>query len=210
MGVHFGQPTTSPSSRQTDSADASISVTVWNDLSPMATIVGAERKRWPDGYVGDVAKKTEPACTSFTTTVSAFGNNAGIVVPPETLDALGAGKRPGVLVNVNGFEFQTTIGVMGGQCLIGVNAAIRKASGLAAGDEVLVALRLAEGPRAVEMSADFQSALDAHPDAKRFFEGLSNSLQRFHVDNINGAKAPETRQRRIDNAITLFEAGKSR
>jgi hypothetical protein len=176
----------------------------------MATIVGAERKRWLDGYVGGVAKKTEPASTSFTTTISAFGNNAGIVVPPEALDALGAGKRPGVLVSVNGFEFQTTIGAMGGQSLISVNAAIRKASGLAAGDEVLVALTLAEGPRTVEMSADFKSALDAHPDAKRFFQGLSNSLQRFHVDNINGAKAPETRQRRIDNAITLFEAGKSR
>lgn len=155
-------------------------------------------------------KKTEPASAAFTTTISAFGNNAGIVVPPAAIEALGAGKRPGVRVNVNGFEFQTTVGVMVGQCLIGVNAAIRKASGLAAGDEVHVVLVLAEGPRTVEMSADFQSALDEHPEAKQFFEGLSNSLQRFHVDNINGAKAPETRQRRIDNAIALFEAGKAR
>ena len=39
---------------------------------------------------------------------------------------------------------------------------------------------------------------------------LSNSLQRYHVDNINGAKASETRQRRIDKAISLFGQGKQR
>jgi antitoxin component of MazEF toxin-antitoxin module len=30
------------------------------------------------------------------------------------------------------------------------------------------------------------------------------------VDNINAAKSPETRQRRIDKAITLFVDGKQR
>jgi len=32
------------------------------------------------------------------------GNNTGIEVPAEVMDALGAGKRPPVVVNVNGFE----------------------------------------------------------------------------------------------------------
>lgn len=157
-----------------------------------------------------MATPTERSATSFTTTISAFGNNAGIVVPPEIISALGGGKRPGVLVNANGHEFQTTIGVMGGQCLISVSAAIRKASGLKAGDEVHVALTLAEGPRPVDMPADFGSALDNEPAAKTFFATLSNSMQRYHVDNVNGAKAPATRQRRIENAISLFLAGKAR
>jgi len=39
---------------------------------------------------------------------------------------------------------------------------------------------------------------------------LSNSVQHLHVDNVNGAKAEETRQRRIDKAITLFLEGKQR
>lgn len=157
-----------------------------------------------------MAKSTDGPATSFNTTISAFGNNAGIVVPPEIISALGGGKRPGVLVNVNGHEFQTTIGVMGGQCLISVSAAIRKATGLMAGDQVRVALTLAEGPRKVDMPADLAAALDSAPAAKAFFATLSNSLQRYHVDNINAAKAPATRQRRIENAVNLFVAGKAR
>lgn len=48
-----------------------------------------------------------------------------------------------MIVNVNGYEFQTTIGAMGGQSLISVSAAIRKESGLSGGDPVRVALFLA-------------------------------------------------------------------
>jgi uncharacterized protein YdeI (YjbR/CyaY-like superfamily) len=35
-------------------------------------------------------------------------------------------------------------------------------------------------------------------------------MQRYHVANITAAKTAETRQRRIDKAITLFRAGKQR
>jgi uncharacterized protein YdeI (YjbR/CyaY-like superfamily) len=43
-----------------------------------------------------------------------------------------------------------------------------------------------------------------------FFDGLSSSLQRYHVDTINEAKTDDTRRRRIDKAISLFAAGKKR
>jgi hypothetical protein len=90
---------------------------------------------------------------TFETTLKATGNNTGIVVPPEALEQLGAGKRPAVAVTVNGYAFDCTIGSMGGR---------------------------------------------------------APSLQRYHVDNIEGAKTPETRQRRIEKAVALFAAGKSR
>lgn len=35
-------------------------------------------------------------------------------------------------------------------------------------------------------------------------------FERYHVDNVNAAKAPETRQRRIDKAVNLFLDGKQR
>ena len=41
-----------------------------------------------------------PKSVSFETTVTATGNNTGIVVPPEVIEELAAGKRPPVLVNV--------------------------------------------------------------------------------------------------------------
>ncbi|WP_181445573.1 YdeI/OmpD-associated family protein [Gryllotalpicola protaetiae] len=57
---------------------------------------------------------------------------------------------------------------------------------------------------------DFASALSAEPGLGAFFAGLSNSLQRYHVDSINDAKTPETRTKRIDKAISLFREGKKR
>ena len=152
----------------------------------------------------------KPASASFKTTLSAMGNNTGIEVPEEVIDVLGSGKRPPVIVNVNGYEYQNTVGVMNGKFLISVNAAVRWATGLKGGDAIAVTLTVADKPRSVEIPADFQDALNAHREARTFFETLSNSLQRFHIENINGAKTPETRQRRIDKSISLFLEGKKR
>jgi hypothetical protein len=151
-----------------------------------------------------------PKTVSFETTLSATGNNTGIVVPAELIDELGAGKRPPVLVRVNGHEYRNTVGVMKGQHMVSVSAAIREATGLSAGDAIKVELTLADRPRDVEVPADLQSALQANPTARAFFEKLSNSLQRYHVDNINGAKSEETRDRRIEKAIGLFLDGRQR
>lgn len=153
---------------------------------------------------------SQPATATFDTTVAASGNNTGIVVPPEAIEQLGAGKRPPVLVDVNGYEYRNTVAVMDGQYMIGISAAIRKATGLRGGDPIRVRLTVADTPREVTVPADFAAALAADPAAQDFFQGLSNSLQRYHVDNVTGAKAAETRQRRIEKSIALFRAGKKR
>jgi hypothetical protein len=62
----------------------------------------------------------------------------------------------------------------------------------------------------VDLPDDFAAALDADRRARAFFDGLSNSLQRYHVGNVTGTTNPDTRQRRIDKAIDLFLAGKQR
>jgi antitoxin component of MazEF toxin-antitoxin module len=56
--------------------------------------------------------------TSFKTVIQSFGNNTGIVVPPENLAELNAGKNPPVKVQVNEYEYQSTIASMGGRFLI--------------------------------------------------------------------------------------------
>jgi hypothetical protein len=146
----------------------------------------------------------------FDTTVTATGNNTGIVVPDDVIERLGAGRRPAVIVNVNGYEYRNTVAVMGGKHMISISAAVRSETGIKGGDPVRVTLTVADTPRPVEVSEDFAAALSAEPGAKAFFEKLPNSLQRYHADNINGAKSAETRNRRIDKAIALFQAGKQR
>jgi hypothetical protein len=131
-------------------------------------------------------------------------------VPGAVIEALGGGKRPPVQVEVNGHSFRTTVGMMSGKHLVPISAAIRMATGLRAGDAIRVVLTLDATPRTVDVPADLAAALDANPPARAFFEKLSNSVQRYHVDTVTGAKATDTRQRRIDKAVELFLAGKQR
>lgn len=153
---------------------------------------------------------SELPSVTFETTIAASGNNTGIVVPDEVIDQLAAGRRPAVLVDLNGYRYQNTVGVMAGQHMISVSAAVREATGLKAGDPVRVTLTVADAPREVKVPADFAAALAVDEQAKAFFGKLSNSMQRYHIDNINAAKSQETRQRRIDKAIALFLDGKQR
>lgn len=71
-------------------------------------------------------------------------------------------------------------------------------------------LVLADGPRPVDLHDDFAAVLRKRAAAQKFFETLSNNLQRYHVDHINGAKTADTRQRRIERAINLFLDGTPR
>ncbi|MGY1772815.1 YdeI/OmpD-associated family protein [Blastococcus sp. SYSU D00813] len=153
---------------------------------------------------------TAPKSVTFQTTVTAVGNNTGIEVPAELITELGAGKRPPVLVDLDGYEYRTTVGVMGGRAMVSVSAAVRKATGLAGGDPVTVTLTVADTPREVVVPEDLAAALAADETAGAFFAGLSNSLQRYHCDNVTGAKTPETRQRRVEKAVALFREGRQR
>jgi uncharacterized protein YdeI (YjbR/CyaY-like superfamily) len=113
-------------------------------------------------------------------------------------------------VDLDGYRYRSTVAVMGGQCMVSVSAAVREATGLQAGDPVSAALTVASTPREVAVPDDLAEALAAEASVQAFFAALSNSLQRYHVDTVNAAKTPATRQRRIDKAVQLFREGKKR
>lgn len=132
----------------------------------------------------------------FETTLSQFGNNTGIEVPPSVLEALGGGRRPAVSVTVNGYTFRTTVGAMRGLALVPLSAERRRESGLAGGDAIVVDLELDDAPREVEVPTDLSDALEA-AGAREAFDRLSPSARKAHVSNVASAKAPETRARRV-------------
>ncbi len=142
------------------------------------------------------------AQVEFDTTVAASGNNTGIEVPAALIEELGAGQRPPVLVTVNGYEYRSTVAVMGGRHMISISSAIRKETGLKGGDAIHVVLAVAAIPRSVNVPDDFAAALGREPELETFFQSLSNSLQRYHVDTIEGAKTAETRP--IQDALDLL------
>ena len=143
-----------------------------------------------------------------TTLLQADKNATGIQIPDEVVESLGAGKRPPVRVTINGYTYRNTVAVMGGVFMVGVSAEHRKGANVAGGDEVDVDIELDTEPRVVTVPPDFQAALDNDVEAQRFFEGLSYSNKSRHVLSIEDAKTAETRQRRIDKAISQLRAGK--
>lgn len=147
----------------------------------------------------------------FRATIVQSGKTAtGIHVPDEVVEALGAGKRPPVRVTINGVTYRNTIAVMGGAFMVGLSADNRAATGAKGGDEVDVDIDLDTQQREVALPPDFAAALDAEPDARRFFEGISTSKKGWHVSAIEGAKTDETRQRRIAKSMELLRAGRAR
>ena len=125
------------------------------------------------------------------------GNNTGIEVPADVVEALGAGKRPPVVVNVNGFSYRSTVAPMGGKFLIPFSASRRQESGIEGGDAIDVELAVDTAPRTVEVPADLRAALDASPAVAEAWEKLAFSNRKAHVEAVEGAKAAETRTRRI-------------
>ena len=146
----------------------------------------------------------------FRTTLELGGKTAtGFRVPSDVVEALGKGKRPPVLVTINGYTYRNTVAVYGDAYMLGVAAEHRAATGIEAGDEIEVDLELDTAPREVEVPADFAAALDADADAKRFFDGLSYSNKRRFTLSIADAKSEETRKRRIERSVSQLREGRT-
>ena len=131
----------------------------------------------------------------YRTTMHLTGRNTGIPVPPEVLERLGGGKRPSVAVVVNGFRFTSTVGSMGGQALIPFSSERRAESGIAGGDELEVVLDLAAPPE-LAVPDDLAAAM-GEAGVRAAFDALAPSRRKAHVVAVEGAKAPETRARRV-------------
>jgi hypothetical protein len=144
----------------------------------------------------------------FGTTVEAAGKTAtGLPVPADVVEALAAGKRPAVRVTVGGHTYRSTVAPRGGRFMVPLSGENRAAAGVAAGDTVEVELEVDTEPREVAVPADLAAALAGDEPARAAFERLAYSHQLRHVLAVEGAKAAETRQRRIDKTLEMLREG---
>ena len=139
-----------------------------------------------------------------TTLLSARKTATGIQVPEEVVTKLGQGKRPPVKVTINGYTYRNTIAVMNGMFLLSVSAEVREKASVKSGDNIAVELELDTEPREVDLPADFKATLQRNAKAKTFFETLSNSNKKRFIIPIEQAKTTETRNRRIEKALSLL------
>lgn len=140
----------------------------------------------------------------FRTTVEPAEPMRGLEIPAEVVGALGGGKRPPVTITLNGHTWTSRVAIMRGRYLLGLSNANRKAAGVSTGDEVEVEVELDAEPRVVVEPDDFARALDADPAARAAYDRLAYSHKREHVQAIESAKKPETRERRIEKALEML------
>jgi len=77
-------------------------------------------------------------------------------------------------------------------------------------DQVAAVGELDRAPREVELPAELAEALAADPLAAATFEKMAYTHRKEYARWIAEAKRPETRQRRIEQAVSMIRTGKSR
>jgi Bacteriocin-protection, YdeI or OmpD-Associated/Domain of unknown function (DUF1905) len=127
-------------------------------------------------------------------------------VPFDLKEAFGR-ARPPVRVTIRGHTWRTTPGVYDGEGLVVVNRAVKSATGVDAGDRVRVEMELDTEPRTVRVPRDLGVALDADPEAKTAFAGMSFTHRREYVEWVEEAKRPETRARRVAGTVERVRRG---
>lgn len=138
--------------------------------------------------------------TQFETTVLLFGNNTGIEVPKNHIEALGSSKKPPVMVSIGNYEYPITVAVMNGKYLIPLSKEHRLKSGINGGDIITVTLTLIEGNREVSLPDVMKDKLDENNLTDSFMK-LSYSNRKEWVRKVIESKKPETLEKRLYELI---------
>lgn len=126
---------------------------------------------------------------------------AAIILTDEQVAALGGAKNAPVTLTIGDATVRTRIGRMGGRNMVGLSKERREALAVQAGDEVDAVIALDVDEREIEMPRELDDALAADPTAHAAFDRLAPSKRKEMARAIGEAKAPETRQRRLEKAL---------
>ncbi|MBE2186808.1 MAG: DUF1905 domain-containing protein [Rhodothermales bacterium] len=145
---------------------------------------------------------------TFRTIVQGHDSGGAFVVVPFDVEATFGSKRPPVVAHLNGVAYRGTLVRMGGpEHLLLVRKDIQAQMGKGPGDEIEVTIEKDTAERTVTPPSDFAEALAHAPDAAAVFDRLAYTHRREYVQWIEDAKKPETRARRIEQAVTRLVAG---
>lgn len=143
-----------------------------------------------------------PEPLHLTTTLEARGPAAAVLLTEDQVATIAGGpKTPAVKVTVNGsYTFDGRVGRMGGEILLGFNKATRAAAGVEAGDTIDVVIAFDGAERTVEVPDDLRTAM-ADAGVTERFDALAPSHRKEYVRWITEAKRPETRAKRVAEAL---------
>jgi hypothetical protein len=136
------------------------------------------------------------------------GDLPGVLLPVHVAAAMGGRARIPVSGTINGVPFRGSTMPMGdGRHCVGFRKELRaQAGGVEDGDAVTVEIGRDDAPRTVDIPDDLAAALDAEPAVRTAFEAMSYTHRKEWVVAVQDAKRPETRARRIAQAVEAARA----
>jgi uncharacterized protein YdeI (YjbR/CyaY-like superfamily) len=99
---------------------------------------------------------------------------------------------------------------MGDGHMMAVNKQLREGANVKGGEMINVVMERDEEPRIITPPGDFAKALKANKAAKAAWDKLSYTHQKEYVQEIEEAKKPETRVRRIEKTINQLSTNTKR
>jgi hypothetical protein len=133
------------------------------------------------------------------------GSEAAALKPPfDVVEVFQRKGRVPVKGTINGFPFRSSLMNMGDGHMMAVNAQLRVGGRCKAGDTVAVVMELDEDERTVEVPAYLKKIIDSDPKAKESWSRLSFTHRKEYVREIDSAKRPETREKRIAGMMDVL------
>ena len=131
-----------------------------------------------------------------------------LVLPFHPEKVWGPRDRYHIRGTINGNQVRGPLERFGKGYLLALGPVYRRDNGLHLGDLVTANLVI-EGPQSGALAADIAAALQAEPDAARFFDGLATFYRKNYLRWIDATKrSPEIRAQRIAELVELMRAGK--
>jgi bifunctional DNA-binding transcriptional regulator/antitoxin component of YhaV-PrlF toxin-antitoxin module len=129
----------------------------------------------------------------------------GITIPFDVEAVFGA-KRVPIKAMVNGAEYRGTIVRMASKYMLGIPKVFREAAGIKAGDNIVITLQKDMDERTVVMPDDLTRELRKDKALKTAWDKLSFTIRKENARDLEAAKRPETRARRLEKTLALLRS----
>ncbi len=131
-----------------------------------------------------------------------------ITVPFLVVEVFGSKARVNVKGTIDGLPYASSIAPIGdGTHVMMVTKAQLAQIGKTTGDTIHVMMELDTEERQVSVPEDFSVVLAANTAARTNFDAFSYTHRKDYVSWIESAKKPETRAKRIQEALERLAAG---
>src|SRR5687768_8953815 len=129
----------------------------------------------------------------------------GITIPFDVEEMWGS-KRVPVKAVVNGAIYRGTIVRMAGKYMLGIPKAFREVAGIKAGENIVVTLEHDVEERSVDLPPDLVRELEKDEKLQIAWDKLSFTIRKENARQLEDAKKPETRARRLERTLEMLRS----